>query len=80
MGIDPNNPDPIKKLHKEKETKIQILKKKLKTLESQHIQTLELIPLQSEIDDFSKDMVKFKEWVIECYDQIAKYKRKMSLV
>lgn len=46
LGVDPNNPQPVKNLIKEKENEIHILKKKLKILETRQIQTPKLVALQ----------------------------------
>ena len=80
MGAKPNNILLVKNVLKEKEIEIQILKKKLKIPEGHHVQTPELVSIQTERDGFYRDVVKFKEQVIEFQNYIEQYKDKMNLV
>lgn len=64
FGDDPNSQEHVKNLLKDKENEIQILKKKLKILATQHIQTLELMSLQDEKDTIYREMLQYKEQVV----------------
>ena len=59
LGIDPSNTNPIKDLIKEKDIEIQVLKKKLKIPNTQHIQTPELLAFQEERDKIYKEMLMY---------------------
>lgn len=63
LGIDSSISNPITYLFEEKDNKIQILKKKLKILNTQNIQYPELVALQEERDQIYKEMLMYKEKV-----------------
>ena len=65
---------------KEKDTEIQILKKKLKILERHHIQTPKLISVQTERDEFNRDMLKYKEQVTQYQNRIKQYEEMIALM
>ena len=65
LSADPNNPNLVKNMLKEKDIEIQILKKKLKIPKGHHIQSPELLFMQAKRDEFYKDMLKYKERVTQ---------------
>ena len=48
LGTEPNNVQATNKLLEEKDNTIQVLKKKLKVPNTQHVQSLELVALQED--------------------------------
>ena len=59
LGVDPANAKPVKDFLKEKDIEIQILKKKLKIPNTQHIESPELVSLQAERDKYYKEMLMY---------------------
>lgn len=56
------------------------MKKKIKIPQGHHIQSPELISIQTERDDVHRDMLKYKEQVVQYQDQIEKYKENITLI
>ena len=63
VGVDPKNMQAIKKILDEKENTIQVLKKKLKILGVEHVQTPKLTSLEKERDSLQQEVIRYKEKV-----------------
>lgn len=65
LRVDPKDPKPVKSILDEKENQIQLIKKKLKILNTAHVQQEELIALQMEkykhYQEIQKHMKKYKK-------------------
>lgn len=80
LGVDPNNPELVKNLLKEKDIEIKILNKNLKIIEGHHIQTLKLVCMQTKRDEFYKDVLNYKEKGTQYQNQIKKQEERMNLM
>jgi hypothetical protein len=60
VGAEPDNMQPIKNMIEEKENTIQVMKKKLKIPENEHVQTTKLTTLQREKYSLQEELMNYK--------------------
>ena len=73
LGTEPNSVQATKKLLEEKDNTIQLLKKKLKVPNTQHVQYLELIALQEEKEKIYQEMMEYKGKLLKMQEEKNKW-------
>ena len=73
LGTEPNNVQATKKLLEEKDNTIQLLKKKLKVPNTQHVHSSELIALQEEKEKVYQEMMEYKGKLLKMQEEKNKW-------
>ena len=73
LGTKPNIVQATKKILGEKDNTIQVLKKKLKVPNTQHVQSSELIALQEEKEKVYQEMMEYKGKLLKMQEEKNKW-------
>ena len=73
LGTEPNNMQVIKKLLEEKDNTIQVLKKKLKVSNAEHVQFSELFALQEEKEKVYQEMMDYEGKSLKLQEEKGKW-------
>jgi len=73
LGNKPNNMQVTKKLLEEKDNTIQVLKKKLKVPNAEHVQYSELFALQEEKEKVYQEMMDYKRKLLNMQEEKDKW-------